>query len=62
MKINYIVETKSWVQFKRINYLRSCQNKYSFRAFTIKQFYWLWMFGMLRQQPVVFSSWGMVAP
>ncbi len=59
-KINYIVESKAWVQFKRIKYLQKYQSKYSFSSYTIGQFYWMWKIGLLRNQPIYFSSWRMV--
>lgn len=54
------MESKSWVQFKRVDYLSRYQDKYSFKVFTIRQFYWLWVFGFLRNKPIYFSSWRMV--
>ncbi len=60
MLINYIVESKGWVQSKRVDYLCQYQKKYSFKVYTIRQFYWMWKLGMLSKQPVFFSSWRMV--
>ena len=60
IQINYIVESKDWVQFKRVEYLEKYQLKYSFKVYTIRQFYWMWRIGLMRKKPLHFSSWRMV--
>jgi hypothetical protein len=34
-RINYIVDTKSWVQYQRVNYLRFYQSKYDLENFLL---------------------------
>jgi len=55
--ILYLVETTGWVQHKRVEHLTRHQSDYSFKVMTVRRFKWLWRFGMLRNRPVVFSSW-----
>ena len=58
--INYVVDTKRWVQYQRVEQLRSFQEDYAFRVLSARQFGWLWKLGRLRKQPVVFSTWRIV--
>lgn len=59
-RVYFIVDRKGWVQHRRVDYLRSQQGIYRFHILTANQFQWLWGFGMLRNRPIVFTTWRIV--
>ena len=56
-EILYLVETTGWVQHKRADYLMRHQDQYQLKVMTVKRFSLLWQIGLLRNRPVMFSSW-----
>jgi glycosyltransferase involved in cell wall biosynthesis len=59
-KIIYIVESKKWVQYKRIIKIKELQNQYDFLILTPKKFYYLWLLGFYRKRHIIFSSWRLI--
>jgi glycosyltransferase involved in cell wall biosynthesis len=58
--LNYVVDQKGWVQHKRVTNLARAQHRYRFRVLSVREFKWAWKFRLLRDQPVVFSTWRVV--
>lgn len=59
-KIIYVVENKKWVQAKRFEVIKRFQKKYSLKIITARYFYFLWIFGMHRNDKIIFSTWRIV--
>lgn len=55
-----MVDQRGWVQHRRARYLAQMQDTYKFRVFAAREFKWAWRIGLLRNQPIVFSTWRIV--
>ncbi len=56
-RIYYVVGSKDWVHYKKVDYFRQYINDIKFTVLTKRQFKVLWILGVLKGKKVFFSTW-----